>query len=225
MKEKLLWAALAALALLSAGQAYYIFTRHPGAQAAAPEKREVKGAGAYEDPWRELEEWRRSVEQRLRRGDPLAAGDFDGFFDDGFFGRQFSAFEQLERIHRQMLGSFAEPQRGAFGESWDKWFSERMGMGDFRTSVSAGKNEVVLSVDVPGLDRKNADISVNRDRVRLAFSAKESSEEKAGSGVRRSESSRSYVKILPVPPEADGDTAKVSVEADRVRIVFARKKQ
>lgn len=215
MKEKYLWAAVAALALLSAGQAYYIFS-HP--RAAAP----PAARAAAQDPWKELDAWRKSVDERLRAKEPLAPPDFDSFFDEGFFRRRLSAFDQMERIHRQMLDSFLEPQRGAFGESWDKWFAERMKMGGFKTRVYGGKDEIVMLVEIPGLEKAKADISVTRDRVRLAFSTKSSSEEKAANGSVKSESSQSFVKILPVPDGADGENAKVSIMGESVRITFPR---
>jgi len=231
MKEKALWAAVAALALLSAGQAYYIFTRPTAVQekavedntAAAARVEATKPQAQTPDPWKELEEWRRGVDARLRRGDPLRHRDFDAFFNDDFFGRRFSPFDQMERIHRQMLDAFTGSQRGTFGDSWDSWFNDRMGMEAFRTNIARTDKNVTIAIDIPGVDDKTADININEDRIRISFTTKNVQDKKDEKGAVHQESSRSYTKIMPVPEDAVAASAKTSIANGKVTITFDRK--
>ncbi len=217
MKEKAMWTLVALLALLSAGEAYYIF----GARAGAARRT----APSYQEPWKELEDWQKTLDSRLSGGGALNNGDFDSFFNDSFFERRFTAFAQLERIHREMMDAFEGQKKREFGDSWDKWFSERLSMSGFDTQVSRAGGKVVMTISIPGLDAKNTEINVNRDRVRLSFSARSAGSEKNARGNVRSESEESFEKILPVPSGADGNTARVSVKGDAVIITFAEEKR
>lgn len=228
MKEKLLWIAVIALAALSAGEAWYIRAGRgktlpvPEARARAAARRDDE-AKAFGSRLSGLEAWRDSVHKRLMQGTAPAPEDFDRFFDDEFFGRRFSPFAEMERIHRQMTEAFKDSERAVFDDSWDKWFTERMDMDQFETSVERSDKEVVVTVKVPGIDKAKADISVNNDRIKLSFTSRKENEEKGADGVVKSEAVRSYVKILPVPVDAVGASGKTSVDGDKVRIVFARK--
>ncbi len=227
MKERAMWTLVALLALLSAGEAYYIFgARRKGPPPAGTRAwAESRPVPSYQEPWRELEDWRKTLDNRLSGGGVLNNGDFDSFFNDSFFDRRFTAFDQLERIHREMMDAFEGQKKREFGDSWDKWFSDRLDMGGFDTRVSRAGGKILMTISIPGLDAKNAEINVNRDRVRLSFSARSVGGEKNARGSVRSESEESFEKILPVPSGADGNTARVSVKGDAVTITFAEKKK
>jgi HSP20 family molecular chaperone IbpA len=228
MKEKFLWIAVIALAALCAGEAWYIHAgrgrQAPAAAARAlTEARRDSEAKAFASAAEDMEAWRNKVHERLMKGTAPAPEDFDRFFDDEFFGRRFSPFAEMERIHRQMTEAFKDSERVMFDDSWDKWFAERMDMDQFETSVERSDKEVVVTVKVPGIDKAKADISVNNDRIKMAFTSRRENEEKTAAGVAKSEAVRSYVKILPVPADAVPGSSKSVVEGDKVKIVFARK--
>lgn len=226
MKEKTLWTLVAVFALLSTGEAYYIFGgRRAERPAAARAEAPNPAAPAYQAPWKELEDWRKTLDSRLSGGGALNNRDFDSFFNDSFFRRRFTAFDQMERIHREMMSAFEGQKKREFGDSWDKWFSDRLGMNGFDTRVSRSGGKVLMTISVPGLDAGKAAVNVNRDRVRLSFTARSAGGEKNARGSVRSESEESFEKILPVPPGADGNTARVSVKGDTVTVTFAEKKQ
>jgi HSP20 family molecular chaperone IbpA len=230
MKEKFLWMAVMLLAAVCAGEAWYIHAGRAkpapamaaGAQAAARREQVEK---AFDNRLGELEAWRDSVHRRLMQGTAPVPEDFDRFFDDQFFGRRFSPFTEMERIHRQMTEAFKDSEKAMFDDSWDKWFAERMDMAQFETSVERSDKEVVVTVKVPGLDKARSDISVNNDRIKLSFTSRKKNEAKGAAGVVKSEAVRSYIKILPVPADAIAGSGKVVVEGDKVRITFARKQQ
>lgn len=215
MKEKLLWIAVILLLLLSLVQGYYIYTARDGEQKAGGEQ-------APDAQWPELENWRKETQKQLLLGNPLPARDFDAFFDDRFFGRKYDPFAEMDRVHRQMLNWLRESEKFLFNESWDKWFAERMTMGRFKTEISRTEKNVILTIDVPGINSKELKVDINRGRIRISFSARASGEERKAGGVTRSESSQSYIKILPVPAGALADTAVTTRDGERVVITFDR---
>ena len=230
MREKYLWLAIIFLTLITVGQACFIYERSAVANEISPwpVRPEIHKEGhaekAIDSQWAELQKWREKVRSRLSRGTPLQDPDFDMFFDDGFFMRSLNPFSEMERIRRQMSETFVEPEKNLFDGYWDRWFAQRMRMGQFTTETTRTGNEVLLTIQVPGLTAGTADIDITQDRIKISFGAKSSSEEKRPGGLVRKESSQSYVKILPLPAGAEPGTGKVEMESGRVLIKFAIKK-
>lgn len=230
MREKYLWLAIIFLTLITVGQACFIYEQSAVANELSPPpvRPEIHKAGhakqAADSQWEELEKWRGKVRGQLSRGVPLRDPDFDLFFDDSFFMFRLRPFYDIERIRRQLSEEFPEPEKNLFDSYWDAWFARRLRMGQFKTETARTGNEVVLTIHVPGLAAKTADINITEERIKMSFSAKTSSEEKSAGGLVRKESSQSYVKILPLPVDAEPGTGKVEVTGDRVEIKFAIKK-
>lgn len=212
MKEKALYSALVILLLACLGQAYYIHTQ----------KKPAESAQRNNWPAR-TEKLNQDVQQRIHRGEPPPPAVFDDFFNDDFFGRKFNPFAEMELIHRQMAQAFQESERRMLDNSWDNWFNDRMGMEAFRTNITRTDKNVAIAIDIPGIDDKTADISINADRIRISFTAKNVQDKKDEKGAVHQESSRSYTKIMPVPEDAVATTAKTSIANGKVTITFGRK--
>ena len=212
MKEAVLYTLLGALTVACLGQGYYIYT-HRKSSAPAPH-------GAW--PAR-TEKLNQNVQRSISRGEALPPAVFDDFFNDEFFGRRLDPFAEMERIHRQMADMFRSSERAMLDSSWNSWFNERMGMDEFRAKVSRTDKNVVLSFDIPGIDGNTADININDDRIRISFTARDVQDKNDGKGAVRRESTRSYMKILPVPEDAVPSSAKTSIDKDRVTITFDKK--
>jgi len=213
MKDKILYITVGVLLLVCLGQGYYI---HAQTASSAP---------ATADEWLDkTEKWHRQMQEQLRRGEPLSPQLFDQFFNDDFFGRKFNPFDEIQRMRRRMDETFKETDKSMFDNSWNNWFAERIGMDDFKVSVSSTDKNVVVSIAIPGMNTKSASIDVNEDRIKIAFSATNVREDKKSGGVMRSESSQSYTKILPLPPGAVPGTGRTTIEKDRIVVTFDRKK-
>jgi len=224
---KLLWAVIIFLTLLVLAQAGYIYKQRSGADAASAKPASSQGTDqekALDAQWEELEKWRTNVHKRMGSGEPLLDPDFDSFFNDRFFGRRYNPFTEMERIHRRMLDTLREPERNLFDDSWGRWYGRRMLMGQFATEVTRTDKEVTVTIRLPGLTGKTADINITDDRIKVSFSAKTATEEKDGGGIVKKESSQNYVKILPVPEDAAPGTGKVKIEGEQVKITFDKKK-
>lgn len=227
MNVKLLWAVIIFLALLVLAEAGYIYKQRAGGKIDPPwaeEERNGYSAKAFDARWKELEKWRAKVHERLRSGTPMLDPDFDGFFDDRFFGRKYSPFTEMERIHRQMLETLRESERVLFDDSWDRWYGRRMQMGRFKTAVTRTEKDVTLTIELPGQAARTADIDITDDRIRISFTARNSAEEKKPGGVTRKESVESHVKILPLPEDAVPGTGMARIDGETVKIRFDRRK-
>ncbi len=231
MREKYLWLAVAVLTALTMGQACYIYegkavakdiTEQPPVE---PEiHRMAHTEKASDSRWEELEKWRRTVREQINQGFPLSDRDFDVFFGDSFFAGRPGPFAEMERVRKQMSGQFRDREKTLFDGYWGKWFEQRMLMGQFRTEITRTPGEVTVTVQVPGLEGRTADVSVTEERIRLSFEAKASSAKKTADTMVKRASSQSYLKILPLPEDAVPGTGKVEIKGETVSIRFARKK-
>ncbi|MCX5785487.1 MAG: hypothetical protein NTX59_07345 [Elusimicrobia bacterium] len=231
MREKYLWLAIAVLVVLTLGQARFIHKHSLAAtedleqQPLRPEiQKSFHAEKASDSRWEEFETWRDKIKGQLNLGTPLQERDFDVFFNDRFFSRDYNPFTEMEHIHRQMRDVFAGPKKTLFDNYWDKWFAQRLGIEEFKVDILRANRDVTLIIYVPGLIAKIADIDITNDRIKLSFSAKISSEEKSAGGIIKKESSQSYVKILPIPEEAAANTGKMEIDGERVKIKFDLKK-
>jgi len=231
MREKYLWLAIIFLLLLTMGQSCYIYERNATAKDISEPPRAIPeiyqkaySEKAFDAQREELGKWRDRIQNELDRGNPLGEPDFDVFFDDAFFSRKPDPFTEMEQIHRHMSDRFQGSEKSAFEDYWDKWFAQRLAMGQFKTGLTRTASDVTLTIDVPGLSGKTADIDITADRIKISFSAATSSSEKSAAGVVKKESSQNYIKILPLPPDAVAGTGKVEITGQQVKIKFGRRK-
>ena len=231
MREKYLWLAISVLTALTFGQACYIYEGKAFAKdimEQPPLQPEIhRGAHAekaYEAQWEELEKWRRKVREQINQGFPLLEPDFDVFFGERFFAGRPNPFAEMERVRKVMSGEFRDSDKTLFDSYWDKWFEQRMMIDQFKAEISRTDKEITLTIQLPGLTAKTADISITNERIKLSFEAGAASGHKIAGGVLRKDSSQSYVKILPVPADAEPGSGKAEIEGEAVKIKFARKK-
>lgn len=233
MREKYLWMAIIFLTVLTLGQACYIYenrlnaTEVPGNLSAQPDiddiHRSLYVEKASAAQWEEFRRWRDRVQWQLDRGNALLEPDFDVYFNDRFFSDRLNPFTEMERIRRQMSDVFQGTEKSAFDAYWDKWFAQRMRMGQFKTETARTSRSVTLTVTIPGLTGAEADVSITKERIRIVFSVSSPSEEKNAEGIVKRESSQSYVKILPLPEDAVPGTGKVETAGQQVKIKFERR--
>ncbi len=231
MREKYLWLAIAVLTVLTMGQACYIYEGKAVAKdimerpPLQPDIHlEAHSEKASDSQWEEFEKWRRTVREQINQGFPLSDKDFDVFFGDRFFGGRPGPFAEMERVRKQLSGEFRDREKTLFDGYWDKWFEQRMLMGQFKTEIARTPGEVTVTVQVPGLEGRTADISITEERIRLSFEAKAVAERKTADALVKKTSSQNYIKILPLPEDAVPGTGKIEIKGETVSIRFARKK-
>lgn len=230
MREKYLWIVITALTVLTLGQACYIYEQTAVAkdiyeEFPGPPEIVLKGYSekAYDAQWGELEKWRKRVREQINQGFPLVEPDFDDFFNDRFFAGRLNPFAEMERVRSQMSDEFRDKEKKLFDDYWDNWFEQRMMLGRFNIDVKNTEKDITLTIQVPGLSAKTADINITNDRIKIAFSANTTFEEKSGRGIVKRSTLQSYLKILPVPADAAPGTGKVETDGELVKIRFDRK--
>ncbi len=231
MREKYLWMAIAVLTALTLGQACYIYEETAAANESSdpsPLKPEP-GKAAYSQKaadaqWDEFRKWRGRIQGKLDSGAPLLEPDFDAYFDDRYFAGSPEPFAEMERVRRRMAGLVGGREMPLFESYWDKWFEQRMRMGRFATETVRAGTEIVITIKVPGLEAGTADVNITADRIKVSFTARSSPGKTRPDPVVMRESSRRYIKMLPVPYDADAATGKTEVTGELVKIEFQAKK-
>lgn len=230
MREKYLWLIITVLTVLTLGQACYIYEQTAVAKEISEQPpvqpdiiQKAYSEKAFDAQWDELEKWRRRVREQISQGFPLAEPDFDSFFNDRFFSGRPNPFAEMERVRRQVSEEFQDSDRTLFDNYWYKWFEQRMALGKFNIEVARTEKDVTLTIRVPGISAKTAAIDITNDRIKIAFSAGGSSEERSAGGLVKKASAQSYIKILPLPADAAPGTGKVEVSGETIKIRFDRK--
>ena len=212
MKKALLYTMLVALSIICLGQGYYIYAQKKSSDTVTADNLPSLS-----------EKLHQNVKEHISRGEALSYTMFDDFFDDEFFRQTFNPFSEMERIHKQMAAMFQESERNMLDNSWDNWFNERLGMDDFKTKVSRTDKNVVLTVDVPGIDGNTASVDINDNRIKISFTARNIQEKNDKTGTMHQEYSQSYMKILPMPEDAVATGVKTLIEENKVTITFNKK--
>lgn len=216
IRPGMLWFFIALLAATSAAQGYYIY-----------QDRAAHAGSAPPDIWSKQDEWLKKARKDLFERRPIPFKDFDELFDDKFFGRRFDPFTEMREFEKRFHSRLGEPERSLFGSSWDDWFTERMDISRIETKTKETDKEVIVELNIPGLDKDSLNIDVNESRIRIAYDARRVEDQKDGSGrqVLRSESVQHFEKILPVPENADGKNSRIDREGKIVKIVFPRRER
>jgi HSP20 family protein len=72
------------------------------------------------------------------------------------------------------------------------------------------ENEVVVKAEVPGVDKKDLDISVGEDSVTIKGETRHEEKEEKGNYYRREISSGSFSRTVALPATVDGSKAKAN---------------
>ncbi len=76
--------------------------------------------------------------------------------------------------------------------------------------ISETDKEIIISVELPGIEEKDIDVSLSKDSLTIKGEKKEEKEEKGKSYYRMERSYGSFCRTIPLPAEIDAD--KVNAE-------------
>ncbi|MCF6218664.1 MAG: Hsp20/alpha crystallin family protein [Gammaproteobacteria bacterium] len=123
--------------------------------------------------------------------------------------RATNPFEEIDRVFESVSPrGWMQPLR----QEWPAWASLEAPFDGYapKVDVVAHDNEVVVRAELPGVDKKNLDISVTADSVTIkAFTRQESNEDK-GDYHRREISRGSFVRTVALPASVQSKKAKAS---------------
>lgn len=117
-----------------------------------------------------------------------------------------------------------------FGELWrwpDKWLPKLPLTPLVRTpraDVYETNGDVVAEVELPGVNKKNIDVEIVEDTIKVEVK-EEKKQEKKGKGYYTKELHRGYVKrVLPLPVEVDESKAKAEYKDGVLKITVPKLK-
>jgi len=134
-------------------------------------------------PWRKREE--KSVPIRRESEQPigLLQRDFNRMFDEFFRGFGLAPF------------------RG-FGEQWDM-FSPRV-------DVAERDKEIEVSLELPGMDEDDIDVTLSRDTLTVSGEKREESEDRGQNYYHMERSYGSFRRSIPLPAQVDENKAQAT---------------
>ena len=109
--------------------------------------------------------------------------------------------------------------RNRMMQAVDRWLPERAtdddramtafwsNLGGPAVDIEDRDNEVIVSAELPGLDKKDFDVEVEADRLILRGEKKASKEKKEGNYFYSETSYGSFHRVIPLPAEVDRDKA------------------
>lgn len=120
--------------------------------------------------------------------------------------------------------------RREFNRLFDKFFCDvEFGTAEnrfvtFNPSVNVvdSENEIKISAEVPGMDEKDIDVSINRDTLIIRGEKKEEQEDKGKNYYRMERYYGSFSRSIPLPVEVDKDKAKAELKKGILTITLPK---
>jgi HSP20 family protein len=144
--------------------------------------------------WRNImaKEEKKETRQELQQARPAAA---------------LSPFEEMERLFDNY---FSRGWLGPLRREWPSWsglaapFAGKMP----RVDVVDRDNEVVIKAEVPGVDKKDLDVSVTENSVTIKGSTSHEEKEEKGDYYRSEISRGSFSRMVALPADVDAANAR-----------------
>ena len=134
-----------------------------------------------------------------------------------------SSFEEMERWFEN---AFPARWRRRFHGGWPSW-------GEFPTvfegrvpsvDVIERDSEILVRAEIPGVDKKDLDISVTENSVSIKGSVQHEEVEEKGEYYRRETSSGSFARTVVLPSEVDTSNVKTKFESGVLEMTLPKAK-
>ncbi|MDI3298420.1 MAG: Hsp20/alpha crystallin family protein [Bacillota bacterium] len=112
--------------------------------------------------------------------------------------RMWSSFEELERMRHELMRFFEEPAL-----AWTRLWGPR-------SDVYESGDELVVKVELPGVDPKNLDVRVYEDRVVIRGTSEEETTVEEGQFYRRERRQGSFHRVIPLDVEVVPEKARAT---------------
>jgi HSP20 family protein len=123
----------------------------------------------------------------------------------------------IESLHEEMEDLF---NRFFFGSEIEPYTGSRTFLPS--VNVSEDDKEILITADLPGLDRKDIDVTVTKDSLTIKGEKKEENEEKGKNFYRMERSYGSFQRVLPLTTEIDEDKMKASFKNGVLKVVLPK---
>jgi len=138
--------------------------------------------------------------------------------------RALSPFEEMDRLFERMESLFPRGwmrplrwERPGFGE-----FVSRLEMPVPKVDVIDRDNEVVVRAEVPGVDKKDIDVSVTDNTVIIKGTTSHEEKEEKGDYYRSEISRGSFSRTVGLPGDVDSAAAKASFKDGVLELVMPK---
>lgn len=122
----------------------------------------------------------------------------NGDEQDPFYALQ----RRVDRLFDDFFNSFGLTRFGDFGESW--------GAFNPRLDLSENEKELKVSVELPGLDESDIEVSLDRNALTIKGEKKEEKEDKGQNYYRMERSYGSFQRSIPLPCEVESDKVEAT---------------
>jgi len=133
----------------------------------------------------------------------------------------FDEEHPIAALRRQMDRLFEDFFRGFEIEPF--WgFESRLGRFSPRVNVTETDDEIRVTAELPGLDEKDIEVTLDRDMLTIKGEKKQEHEEKKGNYYRMERTFGSFQRTIPLPAEVQEDKAEASFEKGVLTITLPK---
>lgn len=136
------------------------------------------------------------------------------------------ALSPFEEIERMFESSFPRGWMHPFQHDWPS-FSKMKAFEGKTPSVDVIEkdNEIIVNAELPGVDKKDLDISVTNNTVTIKGSTSHEEKEEKGDYYRCEISQGSYSRTLPLPAEVDEEKTKAKFKNGILKLTLHKLKK
>jgi HSP20 family protein len=136
--------------------------------------------------------------------------------------RARSPFEEIDRLMERMSeGVLPRAWLRRMRWEWPEW-PELPEMRVPRVDVIDREEDVLVRAEAPGVDKKDLDISVTDNTLRIKGETRREQKEERGDYFRQEISQASFARMVALPAEVDGTRAKASSKDGVIEIVIPK---
>ncbi|MBD3259870.1 Hsp20 family protein [Candidatus Woesearchaeota archaeon] len=111
----------------------------------------------------------------------------------------------------------------------DFWSKERslmknMGVKELSVDIEDKKNQIEINADLPGMDKKDIDVTVEKDRVEIKAKKKKETKEKKKNYYRQERAYSGFYRAFSLPAVVNPDKAKSSFKNGVLKITLPKTK-
>ena len=137
--------------------------------------------------------------------------------------RSLNPFEEMERLFEN---SFSRNWMSPFGTEWPSFSKIKAFEGKTPSAdVIERDNEIIVKAELPGVDKKDLDISVTNNTVTIKGTTSHEEKEEKGDYYRCEMSSGSYTRTLSLPADVDEEKTKAKFKNGILELTLPKLKK
>jgi HSP20 family protein len=138
--------------------------------------------------------------------------------------RALSPLQEMERVMERMFEGFAP---GWFPSRWERPAWRELAAAPFEGKVPTvdvvdREEEVVVRAELPGVEKKDLDVTMSDNTVTIKGTVKHEEKEEKGDYYRREISEGCYARTVMLPAEVDGSKAKAQFKDGMLELTLPK---